>query len=130
MRKNIQVKTKLYIVYIGMLQVTRSNIGFYLYIRIHIYLNIITNQTNIYLLLLFTYLLYSFIAKRYNFIKQYYFWSQAKLFCFSKSLGIISITVLNYIKIKFNIVKFRGKTHNKNTEKGTNFDTSKGMNNY
>ena len=38
MRKNIQVKTKLYIVYIGMLQVTRSNIGFYLYILIHIYI--------------------------------------------------------------------------------------------
>ena len=38
--KNIQVQTKLHIVYIGMLQVTRSNIGFYLYIIKHIYLSI------------------------------------------------------------------------------------------
>jgi len=52
----------------SMLQVTRSNLGFYLCILIHIYLSIITNQTNIYLLLMFT--KYSFIAKRYSFIKQ------------------------------------------------------------
>ena len=42
-----------------------------IYICIHIYLSNITNQTNIYLVLLFT--KYSFIAKGYNFIKQYYF---------------------------------------------------------
>jgi len=59
------VQTKLHIVYIGMLQVTRSNIGFYFL------LSLITNPKNIYLLLLFT--KYSFIAKRYTFIKQYYF---------------------------------------------------------
>jgi len=52
--KYIQVQTKLHIVYIGMLQVTRSNIGFYLCILVHIYFSIITNQTDIYLLLLFT----------------------------------------------------------------------------
>ena len=64
------------------LQVTRSQIGFYLiYILIHIYLSIITNQTYIYLLLLFT--KYSFIAERHTFIQQYYFWSHAKFFCFS-----------------------------------------------
>jgi len=62
------VQTKLHIIYMGVLQVTRSNIGFYLYIPIHIYLSITTNQTDIYLILLFT--KYSFIAKRYNFIKQ------------------------------------------------------------
>jgi len=61
LEKNIHVQIKLYIVYIGMLQVTRSNIGFYLYILIHIYWSIKTNQTDIYLLLLFT--KYSFIAK-------------------------------------------------------------------
>jgi len=39
--------------------------------------------------------------------------------------------VLNYIKIKLNIVKFRRKTHTTKTlEKETDFDTSKGMNNY
>ena len=71
------MQTKLHIVYIGMLQLTRSNIGVYLiHILIHIYLSIITNQTYIYLLLLLT--KYSFIAKRYNFIKQYYFRSHAK----------------------------------------------------
>jgi len=64
-----------------MLQVISSNTGFYLYIPIHIYLSITTNQTDIYLILRFT--KYSFIAKRYTFIKQYYLWSNAKLFCFS-----------------------------------------------
>jgi len=59
------VQTKLHIVYIGMLQVTRSNIGFHLYILIHIYLSIKTNQTDIYLILLFT--KYSFTAKKVNF---------------------------------------------------------------
>ena len=63
-----------------MLQVTRSDIGFYLYIPIHIYLNIKTNQTYIYLILLFTE--YSFIAKKVI-IKPYYFCSNAKLFIFS-----------------------------------------------
>ena len=29
--------------------------------------------------------------------------------------------MLNYIKIKLNIVKFRGKKHNKNTEKRDKF---------
>jgi len=52
-----------------MLQVISSNTGFYLYIPIHIYLSITTNQTDIYLILRFT--KYSFIAKRYTFIKQY-----------------------------------------------------------
>jgi len=37
--KNIQVQTKLHIVYIGMLQVTKSYIGFYLiYIYVYIYI--------------------------------------------------------------------------------------------
>jgi len=36
--------------------------------------------------------------------------------------------VLNYIKIKFNIVKFREKNTTKTLKKETNFDTSKGMN--
>ena len=49
------MQTKLHIVYIGMLQVTRSNIGFYLiYILIHIYLSIMTNQTDVYLIVLFS----------------------------------------------------------------------------
>jgi len=43
--KNIQVQTKLHIVYMSVLQVTRSNTVFYLYILIHIYLSIKTNQT-------------------------------------------------------------------------------------
>jgi len=65
--KNIQVQTKLHIVYIGMLQVTRSNIGFYLYILVHIYFSIITNQTDIYLLLLFTkYSIHVYITIRYK----------------------------------------------------------------
>jgi len=38
--------------------------------------------------------------------------------------------VLNYIKIKFNIVKFRKKPTAKTLKKETTFDTSKGMNNY
>ena len=39
--------------------------------------------------------------------------------------------MLNYIKFKFNIVKFREKKHNRNTKKKkTNCDTSKVMNNY
>ena len=39
--------------------------------------------------------------------------------------------MLNYIKIKFNIVKFRKKAHNKNTEKKRHiYDTSKGINHY
>ena len=70
--KNIQLQTKLHIVHIGMLQVTRSNIGFYLiYNYTYIYLRIITNQIYSYLLLLFT--KYSFIANWYTFIKQHFF---------------------------------------------------------
>ena len=52
-----------------MLHVTMNNIGFYLiYILIHIYLSIKTNQTDIYSLLLLT--KYSFIAESHTFIKQ------------------------------------------------------------
>jgi len=38
--------------------------------------------------------------------------------------------VLNYIKIKFNIVKLGGKNTTKTLKKETKFDTSKGMNRY
>ena len=38
--------------------------------------------------------------------------------------------MINYIKIKFNIVKFRKKNTTKTLKKETKFDTSKGMNNY
>jgi len=59
------VQTKLHIIYMGVIQVTRSNIGFFINILIHIYLSIKTNQTDIYLILLFT--KYSFTAKKVNF---------------------------------------------------------------
>ena len=62
--KNIQVQTKLHIVYMSMLQVTRSNIGFDLYTLIHIYIWVLKLTRYLFIIK------YSFIGKGYNFVSK------------------------------------------------------------